>query len=149
MMKMDYSITTDKDKMSIDAIHEYLSRSYWAENVPKNVIAKAVENSLCFAVIAHDEEGNESQVGFARLITDMATFAYLADVYVLEEHRGNGLSKMMMEQIVKHPQLQGLRRIMLATRDAHGLYEKYGFTPLTDQTMFMQLWTPNVYRQTS
>lgn len=144
---MDYSITTDKDKMDVNAIHQYLSRSYWAENVPKKVVAKAVENSLCFAVLAYDEKGNESQVGFARLITDMATFAYLADVYVLEEHRGNGLSKRMMEEIVKHPQLQGLRRMMLATRDAHGLYEQFGFTPLTDQKMFMQLWTPDVYHQ--
>lgn len=148
-MKINYSITSDKDKMDIDAIHQYLSRSYWAENVPRKVVAKAVENSLCFAVLACDEKGDKTQVGFARLITDSATFAYLADVYVLEEHRGQGLSKKMMEKIVLHPQLQGLRRMMLATRDAHGLYEKFGFTPLTDQTMFMQLWTPDVYRQTS
>lgn len=148
-MSMDYSITTDKDRMSIDAIHQYLSRSYWAENIPKEVVVKAVKNSLCFAVLAHDEKGNEWQVGFARLITDSATFAYLADVYILEAHRGNGLSKRMMEKIIEHPQLQGLRRMMLATRDAHGLYDKFGFTPLTDQKMFMQLWTPDVYRQTS
>lgn len=145
---MPYRITTDKNEMNIDAIHDYLSRSYWAENIPKQVVAKAVENSLCFAVLASDQKGNEKQVGFARLITDTATFAYLADVYILEEHQGNGLSKKMMEEIVKHPKLQGLRRIMLATRDAHGLYEKYGFTPLTDQKMFMQLWTPDVYNQT-
>jgi N-acetylglutamate synthase-like GNAT family acetyltransferase len=88
-------------------------------------------------------------VGFARLITDSATFAYLADVYILEEHRGNGLSKQLMATIVKHRQLQGLRRIMLATKDAHGLYKQYGFTELTDQTMFMQLWAPDIYSQTS
>jgi N-acetylglutamate synthase-like GNAT family acetyltransferase len=91
----------------------------------------------------------KKQVGFARLITGSATFAYLADVYILAEHRGNGLSKKLLATIIKHPQLQGLRRIMLATKDAHGLYEQYGFTALTDQTMFMQLWTPYIYLQRS
>lgn len=144
---MSYRITTDKNEMSIDAIHGYLSCSYWAENVPKQVVAKAVENSLCFGVLICDKKGDEKLVGFARLITDTATFAYLADVYILEEHRGNGLSKQLMATIVEHPQLQGLRRIMLATKDAHGLYEQFGFTQLTDQKMFMQLWTPDVYSQ--
>ncbi len=146
---MDYRITTNKQEMCINAIHEYLSRSYWAEKVPKHVVAKAVENSLCFAVLVCDRNGNEKQVGFARVITDTATFAYLADVYILEEHRGNGLSKQLIAAIVEHPKLQGLRRIMLATKDAHGLYEQFGFTPLTDEKMFMQLWTPDVYHQTS
>ena len=142
---MDYKITTDKNEMSIDAIHDYLSRSYWAENVPKSVVAKAIKNSLCFAVLAKSENGNEQQVGFARLITDTATFAYLADVYILAEHRGNGLSKRLMTAIIEHPELQGLRRIMLATKDAHGLYEQFGFTALNDEKMFMHLWTPDVY----
>jgi N-acetylglutamate synthase-like GNAT family acetyltransferase len=146
---MDYKITDNKKEMDVDAIHDYLTRSYWAKNVPKSVVTKAVENSLCFGLFAITANKNGKQVGFARLITDYATFAYLADVYILEEHRGKGLSKQLMEMIVKHPQLQGLRRIMLATRDAHGLYEQYGFTPLTEQTMFMQLWTPDVYSQTS
>ncbi|MCW8833094.1 MAG: GNAT family N-acetyltransferase [Colwellia sp.] len=143
---MDYRITNNKAEMDVDAIHHYLSRSYWAENVPKKVVAKAIENSLCFGVLLTEASGKEQQVGFARLITDSATFAYLADVYILEAHRGQGLSKRMMTKVVEHPQLQGLRRIMLATRDAHGLYEQFGFTPLTDQSMFMQLWTPEVYR---
>lgn len=146
---MDFRITENKDEMDIDAIHHYLTRSYWAEGVPKSVVIKAVENSLCFALLAVDMSGNEQQVGFARLITDSATFAYLADVYVLEQYRGQGLSKQMMQKVIEHPQLQGLRRIMLATRDAHGLYEQYGFTTLTDKTNFMQLWTPEVYSQTS
>ena len=149
---MIFKITDNKDDMDIDAIHEYLSRSYWAKDVPKSVVTKAVENSLCFAVLAVDTNDSNSygkQVGFARLITDYATFAYLADVYILAEHRGNGLSKQLMATIVKHPQLQGLRRIMLATKDAHGLYEQYGFTALTDQAMFMQLWVPDIYSQTS
>jgi len=144
---MNYRITTDKNEMSIDAIHDYLSRSYWAENVPKDVVARAVENSLCFAVLTDGKKGNKQQVGFARLITDTATFAYLADVYILAEHRGNGLSKQMMKAIIEHPQLQGLRRIMLATKDAHGLYEQFGFTALNDEKMFMHLWTPDVYSQ--
>jgi len=143
---MSYRITTDKEEMDVDAIHHYLSRSYWAEKMPKGVVAKAIENSLCFGVLLEEVSGVEKQVGFARLITDSATFAYLADVYILEEHRSKGLSKQMMKQIVKHPQLQGLRRIMLATRDAHGLYAQFGFTPLTDEKMFMQLWTPDVYQ---
>lgn len=146
---MDYRITTDKNEMDIDAVHHYLSRSYWAENVPKSVVTTAVENSLCFAVFVAEASGDERQVGFARMITDYASFAYLADVYILEEHRGKGLSKAMMKKIIQHPQLQGLRRMMLATRDAHGLYEQFGFTALTDQKMFMQLWKPDVYSKTS
>ncbi|MBL4763701.1 MAG: GNAT family N-acetyltransferase [Colwellia sp.] len=146
---MDYRITDNKEEMDIDAIHHYLSRSYWAKDMPKSVVIKAIENSLCFAVLVVDSSNKEKQVGFARLITDSATFAYLADVYILAEHRGKGLSKQMMQKIISHPQLQGLRRIMLATKDAHGLYEQYGFTALTDQKMFMQLWTPDVYSQTS
>ena len=142
---MDYRITADKNDMNIDAIHDYLSHSYWAENVPKHVVAKAIENSLCFGVLCTDVNGSEKQIGFARLITDTATFAYLADVYILAEHRGKGLSKELMTAIIGHPQLQGLRRMMLATKDAHGLYEQFGFTALTDQKMFMQLWTPDVY----
>lgn len=146
---MDYRITENKDDMDIDAIHDYLSHSYWAKDIPKSVVIKAIENSLCFAVLAVDISNNETQVGFARLITDSATFAYLADVYILEKHRGNGLSKQMMQRIIDHPQLQGLRRIMLVTKDAHGLYDQYGFTALTDKKMFMQLCTPDIYTQAS
>lgn len=146
---MNYRITENKDDMDIEAIHDYLSHSYWAKDIPKSVVSKAIDNSFCFAVIAIDISNNETQVGFARLITDSATFAYLADVYILEKHRGNGLSKQMMQQIIDHSQLQGLRRIMLATKDAHGLYEQYGFTALTDNKMFMQLCTPDIYTQAS
>jgi N-acetylglutamate synthase-like GNAT family acetyltransferase len=135
--------------MDIDAIHDYLSGSYWAKDIPKPVLVKAIDNSLCFAVLADDDSSKNKQVGFARLITDSATFAYLADVYILEEYRGNGLSKQMMQKIIDHPQLQGLRRMMLATRDAHKLYEQFGFTALNDQKMFMQLWTPDVYTRST
>lgn len=146
---MNFRVTDNKDDMDIDAIHDFISQSYWAKDVPKSVMIKAIENSLCFAVLVGDLSHSEKQVGFARLITDSATFAYLADVYILEEYRGNGLGKKIMQQIMAHPQLQGLRRIMLATRDAHDLYAQYGFTELSDKKMFMQLWTPDVYSQTS
>ncbi len=145
---MTYRITDNKDEMDIDAIHRYLTHSYWAKGVPKSVVIKAFDNSLCFAVIVENDNNKTEQVGFARLITDYATFAYLADVYILKEHRGRGLSKLMMKQIINHPQLQGLRRMMLATRDAHGLYKQFGFTEVTEQKMFMQLWAPDVYSQT-
>jgi N-acetylglutamate synthase-like GNAT family acetyltransferase len=140
-MNQEYIISSDKSTMDIDAIHSYLSRSYWAKNVPKSTLSKAVENSLCFGVFH-----NTQQVGFARLITDTATFAYLADVYILEEHRGKGLSKNLMEKIINHPELQGLRRMVLATSDAHTLYEKFGFKQLANPQTFMELWTPDVYK---
>lgn len=149
MEAMSYRITDNKDEMDIDAIHDYLSSSYWAKGIPKSVLVKAIDNSLCFAVLADDDSSNDKQVGFARLITDSATFAYLADVYILEDYRGNGLSKQMMQKIIDHPQLQGLRRMMLATRDAHKLYEQFGFTALNDQKMFMQLWKPDVYTRST
>ena len=136
-----YEISSDKNLMDIDAIHAYLSRSYWAENIPYDIVKKALENSLCFGVFY-----NSSQVGFARLITDFTTFAYLADVYILEDHRGKGLSKKLMATIVAHPQLQGLRRMVLATADAHGLYEKFGFKGLANAQTFMEIWDPDVYK---
>lgn len=106
----------------------------------KEVVSRAIHNSLCFGIIFNNE-----QIGFARLITDSATFAYLADVYILEAHRGKGLSKKLLHEIFSHPQLQGLRRMLLATRDAHALYEKFGFTKLSNPQTFMELWSPDVY----
>ena len=140
--KADHSITTDKDRLDIDFIHGYLSRSYWAEGIPKDVVVRSIEGALCFGVFA----GNE-QIGFARMVTDQATFAYLADVFIIEAHRGKGLSKWLMEVILSHPGLQGLRRIMLATRDAHGLYTQYGFTPLNNPDRWMQIHQPDVYKK--
>jgi len=133
--------------MDIDAIHDYLSRSYWAEKVPKQIVATAIENSLCFAVVYQNEQGDSEQIGFARMITDFATMAYLADVYILEAHRGKGLSKKVMAEIIAHPKLQGLRRILLATSDAHGLYEQFGFKKLAAPEIFMELWTPDIYQK--
>jgi len=127
--------------MDLDAIHAYLSKSYWAEGIPRETLATALQNSLCFGVFRADQ-----QIGFARLVTDKATFAYLADVYILEQHRGKGLSKWLMQEIIRHPQNQGLRRIVLATKDAHSLYAQYDFKALTHPHKFMELWTPDVYK---
>jgi GNAT superfamily N-acetyltransferase len=136
----DYEISLDSDRFDVEAIHAYLSQSYWAANIPLRVLRKAIANSLCVGAYAGSE-----QVGFARLVTDRATFAYLADVYVLEAHRGHGLSRRLVAALVKHPELQGLRRLMLVTRDAHGLYEKFGFTALAHPSRVMELHRPDVY----
>lgn len=136
-----YEVTSDKTRFDVDAIHAALSQMYWSIGVPREIVERAMANSLCFGVLC-----DGAQVAFARVITDRATFAYLADVYVLEEHRGRGLSKRMMEAIVAHPELQGLRRWLLATRDAHGLYEQFGFTPLSAPDRIMEIVRPNLYR---
>lgn len=138
-----YVISTNKTRLDISAVHAYLTRSYWSPGIPRAVVEKAIAGSLCFGLFS--ERGN--QVGFARAITDGATFAYLADVYVLEEHRGKGLGKWIVETILTHPSLQGLRRILLATRDAHSLYAQFGFQPLATPESFMSIHRPNVYGQ--
>jgi GNAT superfamily N-acetyltransferase len=136
-----YIISTEKSRLDPAAIHAYLTRSYWSPGIPRHLVEKALAGSLCFGLFT--EKGQ--QVGFARMITDGATFAYLADVYVLEEHRGKGLSKWLMETILAHPSLQGLRRLLLATRDAHELYARYGFKPLARPESFMEIHRPDIY----
>lgn len=127
--------------MDIDFIHSFLTRSYWAEGISKEIIRRSIEGALCFGVFENDK-----QVGFARMITDRATFAYLADVFIIEEYRRLGLSKLLMEVIMSHPDLQGLRRMMLATRDAHELYKKFGFTPLNNVDRWMHIHNPDIYK---
>src|ERR1700756_3519662 len=129
-----YDISSDPTRLQPAAIHAYLTRSYWSPGIPKEVVERAIANSLCFGIYL-----GEAQVGFARVVTDKASFAYLADVYVLEEHRGQGLSKRLVETILAHPDLQGLRRFMLATRDAHGLYAQFGFTPPARPEYLMEM----------
>ena len=129
-----YDISTDPSRLQLDAIHAYLTRSYWSPGIPKDVVARAIANSMCFGLYL-----GETQVGFARVVTDQATFAYLADVYVLEAHRGQGLSKRLVAAIQAHPGLQGLRRFMLATRDAHGLYVQFGFNALSKPQSMMEI----------
>jgi len=142
IVKDNFSVSTDISRLDINVIHGFLSSSYWAENIPVETVRKSIEGSMCFGV--YDEN---RQIGFARMITDKATFAYLADVFILEEYRGRGLSKWLMEIIMSSPELQGLRRIMLATRDAHGLYKKSGFTPLTQPNRWMQIHNPDIYKK--
>jgi len=136
-----FLISTDKNKLDIVAIHEFLStKAYWSLNIPKEKVQIAVQNSLCFGVYDDDV-----QIGFARIISDFSTIAYLGDVYILEAHRGHGLSKRLMEVIMAHPNLQGLRRWILLTGDAHGLYRQFGWKDLADSTKWMELHDKNVY----
>ena len=137
-----FTISTEKEKLDIDVIHSFLSRTYWAEGISKEIIRRSIEGSLCFGVFENDK-----QVGFARMITDKATFAYLADVFIIEEYRGRGLSKWLMEIIMSQPDLQGLRRMILATKDAHGLYKQFGFSPLINVDRWMQILDPDVYKR--
>ncbi len=140
-----FRISTNNDELDLNVIHQFISTSYWAQGIPKSTLEKAVLNSFCFGVF----ENSGSQIGFARLITDKATFAYLADVFILESYRGIGLSKWLVKTIVEHPDLQGLRRMVLATRDAHGLYSQYGFKPVENPEILMQIWHPNIYNKST
>jgi GNAT superfamily N-acetyltransferase len=139
--KGEFIISTDRNRLQIDAIHKFLSEeSYWARERLKEQTITAIKNSLPFGVYK-----GENQIGFARVVTDYATFAYLGDVYILKEFRGRGLSKWLMEVIVNHPDLQGFRRWVLATKDAHRLYEKFEFTGLKFPERWMEKTAPNAY----
>jgi len=141
VIKDNFTISTDKEKLDIQLIHNFLSKeSHWAMNIPLEVVKRSIEGSLCFGVY-----NNKNQVGFARVITDLATIAYLGDVFILKQYRGFGLSKWLMDSIIMHPELQGLRRWILLTKDAHGLYEKSGFKPVLNPDRYMELYNPNVY----
>ncbi|WP_354624983.1 GNAT family N-acetyltransferase [Psychromonas sp. MME2] len=137
-----FRISTNNNELDFEVIYQFISQSYWAIGIPKETLKKSIANSFCFAVF--DSQG--AQVGFARLITDKATFAYLADVFILETYRGQGLSKWLLKTIIEHHELQGLRRMVLATRDAHGLYSQFGFKEIENPEMLMQIWQPNIYR---
>ena len=139
----EYQISTDARRFDLALIHDFLRSSYWAQGIPRDVVERAVENSLCFGAFIQQEQ----QVGFARVITDRATFAYLADVFVVPEHRGRGVAKLLLRTILAHPDLQGLRRMLLATKDAHGLYAQFGFEPLSNPKEYMTIHRPDVYRQ--
>lgn len=138
-----YEISSEQARLDIDAIHAYLTRSYWSPGIPREIVERAARNSLCFGVY---ERAGERQVGFTRVVTDYATFAYLCDVYVLEEHQGHGLGKAMVRAAMAHPALAGARRVMLATRDAHGLYRQHGFSDTTGNTNLMEIVRPDIYR---
>ena len=135
-----FTVTCDSAKLDRAAIAQFLASTYWAKGIPAETVERSLEHSLCFALLEGDR-----QVGFARIISDYATIAYLGDVFILPEYRGRGLATWLMDCVVSHPRLQGLRRWILATRDAHGLYEKFGFTPLKKPEIFMERHDPNVY----
>jgi GNAT superfamily N-acetyltransferase len=137
----EFCISTDPTRLDLDVIHGFLTNCYWAKGIPRTLVARSIENSLCFGV--YDAAG--SQVGFARVISDFATFAYVADVFILESHRGQGLGAGLMERIKQHPSLQGLRRWNLSTKDAHELYAQYGFVPLKWPERYMEIFRPNMY----
>jgi GNAT superfamily N-acetyltransferase len=138
-----YLISDDPQRLDVDAIHAYLTRSYWAEGIPRAVVARSLQHSLGLGIYAPTGE----QVGLVRAITDYTTFAYLCDVYVLEEHRGRGLSKAAMRALATHPRLQNLRRLQLVTQDAHGLYEQFGFQRVAQPERHMEKRDPEVYRR--
>ena len=138
-----FEISSEQARLDIDAIHAWLATSYWSPGIPRETVERAARNSLCFGVY---ERAGGRQVGFTRVVTDYATFAYLCDVYVLEEHQGHGLGKAMMRAVMAHPALAGARRVLLATRDAQGLYRQFGFGDTTGNTNLMEIVRPDIYR---
>lgn len=139
----EYIVSSDREKLDLPLVHKYLStQAYWCLNIPFAILKRSVENSLCFGVYHGDR-----QVGFARIISDYATIAYLGDVFIIPEHRGKGLSKRLMETIMAHPDLQGLRRWILLTGDAHGLYRQFGWKPVANPDLYMELANPDVYKR--
>jgi GNAT superfamily N-acetyltransferase len=135
-----FTVTCDPGRLDLDVVAGFLGASYWAKGIPRATVRKSLDNSLCFSLLDEDR-----QIGFARVISDHATIAYLGDVFVLPDYRGRGLSKWLMSCVVEHPELQGLRRWILATSDAHGLYEQFGFTALKRPENFMERHDPTVY----
>jgi GNAT superfamily N-acetyltransferase len=136
----EFTLTTDPARADVDAVHAFLLRSYWAEGIPREVVARSIAHSLCFTLL----HGGRL-IGFARVITDRATFAYLGDVFVLDAYRGRGLAAWMMDVVHAHPELQGFRRWVLLTRDAHALYRRVGYTALAAPERYLERWTPHAY----
>ncbi|SNR63156.1 Acetyltransferase (GNAT) domain-containing protein [Maribacter sedimenticola] len=141
--KSDFTISTDRKKLDIDSIHNFLAKETdWSNNIPKNTLKTSIENSLNFGLYYKNK-----QIGFARIISDYATIAYLGDVYILKEYRGKGLSKWLINEIMEHPNLQGLRRWILLTNTAEWLYKKFGFKELPHPEFYMEKHDPNVYNK--
>lgn len=136
----DFWVTDDYAALDITLIHDFLRHSYWAEEIPRETVVRSLENSICFGLFHNNE-----QIGFCRVVSDLATFAYLADVFVIERFRGRGLGKWLIDCVLQHEELQGLRRWMLATLDAHWLYEKHDFVPLKHPEWFMEIAKPDMY----
>ena len=138
----EYLVSTDRALIDTEVVFEVLTSSYWANGIRREIVVRSIDNALCFGIY----KGRE-QVGFARVISDFATYAYIGDLFIVESHQGRGLGKFLMESILKHPQLQGLRRWSLVTRDAHGLYEKFGFEALKKPENYMEILNPDVYKR--
>ena len=136
----EYVISTDRSRIDVAAVHAFLTRSYWSPGIPEDTVRRAIAGAICFGIYH-----GRAQVGFARVITDQATYAYLADVYVLEAHRGRGLARWLMEVIMSHPALQGLRRFALSTRDAHALYRQFGFEVVANPERQMEIMRRSIY----
>jgi GNAT superfamily N-acetyltransferase len=141
----EFLISTDPARLDLDVIHGFLTNCYWAKGIPREVVARSIEHALCFGIY----DGSGAQVAFARVISDFATVAYVGDVFVIDSHRGRGLGKWLMETITQHPALQGLRRWILTTRDAHGLYSQVGFTPVKFPERYMERHDPHVYESSA
>jgi GNAT superfamily N-acetyltransferase len=142
MHEPQYTISTDSSRFNVEMIHRFLSNSYWAKQVPRDTVQRSIDHAMCFGVFDGDE-----QVGFARVITDRATSASIGDLFIVESHRRRGLAKRLMKAILEHPELQGLRRWSLATEDAHGLYQQFGFRPLAKPQTHMELVNPEIYQR--
>ncbi len=140
--KPEYQVSAQARRLDIGLIHEFLRGSHWAKNIPRSVVVRAIRNSICFGVFYMGR-----QIGFGRVITDRATFAHVADVFVLPGHRGRGAAQLLLRAMLGHRQLQGLRRWMLATLDAHGLYKKFGFVPLSRPESHMTIHRPDIYQK--
>ncbi len=144
--QITYVVSCDKSLLDVDVIHAFLTNCHWAKGISRELVEKSIRNSLCFGIYEM-VDGVRTQVGFARVISDFATFAYLSDVFVLESHRGNDLSKQLLSEIMKHPELQGLRRWRLVTTNAHGLYEQFGFSAPMNPEKIMEIFVPNLYER--
>jgi GNAT superfamily N-acetyltransferase len=138
----EFTVTDRREDLDIETIHNFLRESYWAKGIPRSIVEKSINHSLCFGLYHNSE-----QIGFGRAVSDQATFAYLADVFVLPAYRGRGLGKWLVACVLAHPELQGLRRWLLATRDAHGLYEENGFVALRKPEWFMEINDPHIYQR--
>ncbi len=137
----EYTVTTDPARVNLNVVYGYLSRAYWSTGIPRPTLERAVQYSLCFSLL----EG-EQQIGFVRVVTDYTTFAYVCDVFVLESHQGKGLGAWLMQCVTQHPELQGLRRWQLVTRDAHDIYSRVGFVPLSQPERHMELYTADIHK---
>lgn len=137
----EFLLSTDPERLDFDVIYDFLTTCYWAKGIPRDTVARSIQNSICFGIYT-----GETQVAFARVISDCATYAYIADVFVLAAFRGHGLGKWIMEAIMKHPRLQGLRRWSLVTKDAHGLYAQFGFTATKWPEIYMEIYNAGIYQ---